>query len=72
VANHPNRSRRGNPAANPTPEEIRAAREAAGLSQSASASLVFVNLRSWQKWEGGERAMHPAFWMLFKLRVARA
>lgn len=49
----------------PTSEQICAAREAAGLTQSAAAALVHANLRSWQKWEAGERAMHTAFWELF-------
>ena len=52
----------------PAPDEIRAGREAAGLTQSAAAALVHANLRSWQKWEAGERAMHPAFWELFLIK----
>lgn len=52
----------------PAPDEICAAREAAGLTQSAAAALVHANLRSWQKWEAGERAMHPAFWELFLIK----
>lgn len=52
----------------PTSEQICAAREAAGLTQSAAAALVHANLRSWQKWEAGERAMHPAFWELFQIK----
>ncbi|EOV4287862.1 helix-turn-helix domain-containing protein [Escherichia coli] len=55
----------------PAPDEIRAAREAAGLTQSAAAALVHANLRSWQKWEAGERAMHPAFWELFLIKTNR-
>lgn len=53
----------------PTSEQICAAREAAGLTQSAAAALVHANLRSWQKWEAGERAMHPAFWELFLIKM---
>ncbi len=52
----------------PASDEIRAGREAAGLTQSAAAALVHANLRSWQKWEAGERAMHPAFWELFLIK----
>ena len=52
----------------PAPDEIRAGREAAGLTQSAAAALVHANLRSWQKWGAGERAMHPAFWELFLIK----
>lgn len=53
----------------PKPDEIRAAREAAGLTQSTAAEIVHANLRSWQKWEAGERAMHPAFWELFLIKI---
>jgi DNA-binding transcriptional regulator YiaG len=67
MGNHPNRSGGKHPAANPTPDDIRAAREAAGLTQKAAAALVLSNLRTWQKWEGGERKMHPASWLLFAL-----
>lgn len=66
--NHPNRSRRGNPAANPRPEQIRAARERAGLTQTDAAALIHCTLSGWQRWEQGERSMHPAFWELWRLK----
>jgi DNA-binding transcriptional regulator YiaG len=70
VTAHPNRGRgRGNPARNPTPAEIRAAREAAGLTQTEAARLIYCTLRGWQGWEDGSRRMHPAMWDLFLLRV---
>lgn len=62
----------------PTPEQIRTAREAAGLSQSAAAALVHTSLRAWQQWEApatdikNHRGMHPAFWELFQLKAAKA
>jgi putative transcriptional regulator len=68
MPNHPNRGPKG-PSSNPNPEEIRAAREAAGISQSAAGAIVHANLRSWQKWEAGDRRMHPAFWELFRLKL---
>lgn len=52
----------------PAPEQIRTARQAAGLTLAAAAALVHANTRSWQKWEAGERAMHPAFWELFLIK----
>lgn len=55
---------------NPTPAEVRAAREAAGLSQTSAAALIYCTLRGWQEWEAGNRRMHPAFWELFRLKVA--
>lgn len=71
MANHPNRSGgpKG-PAANPVPAEIKAAREAAGLSQLDAASLVYRTSRNWQQWELGERRMDPALWELFRLKAA--
>lgn len=53
----------------PSPKQIRQARKDAGLSQSAAADIVHANLRSWQKWEAGERSMHLAFWELFQLKT---
>ena len=51
---HPNRSGAG-PSRNPTPEEIRAARDALGLSQRAAAELIHGTERAWQDWEQGLR-----------------
>lgn len=69
MVNHPNRSRRGGPAATPAPEAVRAAREAVGLTQTAAADLVHCQLRAWQQWEAGDRRMHPAFFELFLLKL---
>ena len=49
----------------PTPEAIRAARHAAGLTQTQAGALIYCTLRGWQNWEGGLRPMHPAFFELF-------
>ncbi len=54
----------------PEPAEIRAAREAARLSQTAAATLVHSGLRTWQQWEAGDRRMHPGLWELFRLKIA--
>jgi len=53
---------------NPAPAEVRAAREAAGLSQTAAGVLVHTTCRTWQQWEAGDRRMHPAFWELFRIK----
>lgn len=53
----------------PTPDAIRAARAAAGLTQTQAAALIYCTLRGWQDWEAGKRAMHPAFFELFLLKV---
>lgn len=55
----------------PTPTEIRAAREAAGLTQTQAAALLHSAMRAWQRWEAGDRAMHPAFWELFEIKSKR-
>jgi DNA (cytosine-5)-methyltransferase 1 len=55
---------------NPTPAEIRAARQAAGLTQAAAATLIHAARRAWQEWEGGRRRMPPAKWELFRQKTA--
>ncbi len=69
MPNHPNRGRRVNPAANPSPDTIRAAREVAGLTQTQAGAVVYSSLRAWQQWESGERRLHPAIWELFRLKA---
>jgi DNA-binding transcriptional regulator YiaG len=67
MPNHPNRGPKG-PFSNPAPDAVRAARENAGLSQTAAGALVHTTCRTWQQWEAGDRRMHPAFWELFLLK----
>lgn len=60
----------------PKPEEVRAARKDAGLSQTSAAKLVHTTCRTWQQWEAaenkpGHRRMHPAFWELFHRKVTK-
>jgi DNA-binding transcriptional regulator YiaG len=52
----------------PVPEDIRAARLAAGLTQTAAGELLHTALRTWQQWEAGDRKMHPAMWELFCIK----
>ena len=72
MPNHPNRGPKG-PSANPTPAEVRAAREAAGLTQTQAAALVHATARNWQQWEqeagSNARRMHPGLWELFRLKA---
>jgi len=71
MTNHPNRGNNPNrPGRTPRPHEVIAARAARGLTQAASAQIVHCSLNSWQKWEAGERRMHPAMWELY-LRKTR-
>lgn len=72
VANHPNRSKR-NPSleANPTPAQIVAARQAAELTQAAAAAKIGGSVRAWEKWEAGERRMHPGLFELFLIKTGQ-
>lgn len=62
----------------PTPAQVKSAREALqsrlGLgiteAQDHCAGLVWTSRRAWQQWERGDRRMHPAFWELFRRKVA--
>ena len=69
MTNHPNRSRGKTTASNPTPNQVKAAREAAALTQTEAAKLVYSTCRAWQKWEGGDARMHPAIFELFRLKT---
>lgn len=80
MTNHPNRSRRPSPAANPKPEQVRALREQVqekenlGITaaQQLCAQAVFSCLRSWQKWERGERRMHASTWEYARGRLEQS
>jgi DNA (cytosine-5)-methyltransferase 1 len=63
-----NTSKRKSP---PTAAAVRAARSAAGLTQSEAARLIYSTLRTFQCWEGGERVMHPALFELFLLKTGQ-
>lgn len=69
MANHPNRSRR--PAADASPAAIRAARNAAGLTQTEAGALCHRSLRCWQDAEHGLRNLDKAAWELFLLRTGQ-
>lgn len=63
----------------PIPEQITAFREQVqknmGMKITAAqdycAEMVHVDRRSWQKWERGERSMHPAFWELAQVKSSQ-
>ena len=55
----------------PTPAVIRSAREAAGLTQTAAAALVYSTCRAWQKWEAGDARMHPGLFELFEIKAGQ-
>lgn len=57
------------PSIQPMPADIRALREQAGITQSDAAKRVCVTLRTWQRWEAGDRAISPGHWRLCKMRI---
>lgn len=71
---HANRSVKNpnRPGRTPKASEVKALREAAGLTQLAASNMVYVSLRAWQQWEseteGDSRKMPPATWQLFRLK----
>ena len=50
----------------PKPEEIRKARESAGLTQAQAAELLGLTRLSWARYEGGARKMPEYAFELFK------
>lgn len=64
---HQNRSKSAS--ANPTPEQIRAARAAASLTQTEASALIHGAMRAWQEYEAGNRRMHPGLWELFRMKI---
>jgi DNA-binding XRE family transcriptional regulator len=73
MPSHPNRSKNAaSPAASPAPAKVRAAREAAGLTQTEAAEKIYGTLRAWQAWEAEadeeqHRRMHPGLFKLFMI-----
>lgn len=73
MTGHPSRSQVRRKA-NPTPAEVRAAREKAGLTQTQAAQVIYSTLSAWQKWESEEgaaeaRRMHPGLFELFLIKT---
>lgn len=74
---HTNRSKdnRGG-ARNPTPAEVRAAREKAGMTQTEAAEVIYGTLRAWQNWENDQdpveqRRMHSGLFELFLAKTGQ-
>ena len=53
----------------PTNKEIKSARDAAGLTQTKAADLIYKKCRTWQQWEAGAREMDPALFELFNIKI---
>lgn len=56
---------------NPTPKQIRAARTAAGHTQTEAAAVIYKSLRGWQDWESGARKMDPALLELYRIKTGQ-
>lgn len=68
---HPNRSRRKpGPGRNPTPAEIRLAREENDHTEAQAAGVLYCTPAAWEAWEDGRR-MHPAFFELYRLKTGQ-
>ena len=53
----------------PKQQEIKKARKAAGLTQKQAGELLSVGVRTWQRWEYGERKMSTAMLELFLIKT---
>jgi len=68
---HKNRSKSRRSSTTPSPAEVRAAREAAKLTQTEAAERIHGTLRAWQDYEGGQRRMHPGLFELFLIKTGQ-
>lgn len=55
----------------PTPEQIKLTRLSADLTQKQAAAIIHVLWKTWQRYESGDREMHPAFWELFLIKTGQ-
>lgn len=55
--------------AGPLARQVRAMRTRYALTAVQAAELVHVTENAWRKWERGARAMDPAHWELFLIKV---
>jgi len=70
MTNHPNRSTWRGSMRPPSPDQIRASREAAGLTQEAASRLAGLSCQPrWAEYEAGRKVPSAALWELWLLRV---
>ena len=60
----------------PNPEQIKLARENAGLTQAEAAALIYKDKSAWRRWEtektlSSARDMDPALYELFMLKTGQ-
>lgn len=53
----------------PTPDEIRALIESAGLSQPKASKMALVSTATFSRYLNGSSKMHPYIWEVFKQRI---
>ena len=53
----------------PKPEQIKARRQQAGITQAAAAELVYITKAGWQHFEYGRRVMPRSTWELFQIKT---
>lgn len=56
---------------NPTPEQVKAARMAAGHSQTEAATVIYKQVLAWQRYESGAREMDPAYFELYMIKTGQ-
>lgn len=59
------------PFSTPTPQQVKDARKAAGMSQELAARTIYASARAWQDWEGGQRRMPGGMLELFRLKTGQ-
>lgn len=52
-----------------TPKMILSCRQEAGLTQKQAANIVYVDERTWQRWESGDREMSKGNYELFLIKT---
>ena len=57
--------------AQPTPDQIKAARQKAGMTQTQAADVIYKKVLAWQRYESGDRAMDYALYELFLLKTSQ-
>lgn len=55
----------------PNTDQIRAARENAGLTQSAAAAMLYVTRNTWQRWEYGATPIPLGYWELLLIKTTK-
>lgn len=53
----------------PAAADVLAARKAAGQTQCEAAATIFVEPRTWQRWEAGAAGMSPGHWELYLIKT---